>query len=102
MIRSIFESELQYCSFAKKTSDLLEKFVVLMYWKLFTVFSHIYAQEQIAPFPNSSVALGKEQVAIPLFRSQKTSDSHEKPKIEFPTLHYSIVHCNFKTVFSKI
>ena len=96
----------------QKMSDLLEKFVVFtMLWTVFHCFSHLYAQECIAPVSLCSIALFEratgaipsqllfteerrekicsrknKEIVILLFHSQQRSDSHKKQKSEFLTL----------------
>ena len=41
----------------------------------------------------------KEQITLLLFRSQKSSNSHEKPKSKIPTLHFPKCHCRFVNIF---
>ena len=65
---------------------------------VFHCFSHFYAKEQIAPATLRSIALFYRATgAISSWKRAnrnfallltKTSDSHEKPKSEFPTLKY--------------
>ena len=85
----------------KKTTNLLKKNCCFHHvFDNFSLFSHFYAQEQIAPIA-LSLAFGKEWMANLLFRLQKKSNLYEKPKSKFPTLgngEISTVKDNFLEV----
>ena len=64
---------------------------------VFHFFSPFYAQERITPVALCSVALFfKEQIAISLFCSHKTSNSLEKLKSEFLTLLFQSLGFNLE------
>ena len=79
----VFESESQFRSFTLKKTICSKKIVV------FTKFSTVFHC-----FPH----FFQTRIAFSLFRSQKTRDSHEKPKSEVPILLLGVLLDNIQTL----
>ena len=60
--------------------------LILMFLTVFHCFSHCMPESESLPSLFAQLLFFKERQSDSLFRSQTKSDSHEKPKSEFPTL----------------